>query len=633
MSARGLGVERLLERLGHHDAFELPETSGRRRGRRKAFVWHFKNAYAARRLGPFGAVHREELSSALASLSDERGARAQALRGRLLRLLGDPSGARRELEASWARAPSARAAGWLGEILLFGAPARALELFDRALTLDPDWPWPRLWKAAALLSSERLGPARRELARFAAPPGPRPFVHAMLSFQLGMQARDHRRALASARAAIRLDPASPAGYDAAGKALRRLGLGAAALAKFHDARERDLDVMGAYVFPGLDLEKTWTAPGPYLEKLNAAIARNPRAGALYAERAELKRDPRLCRYEEALEDYAAAARLEPRRGWLRAVLARAKNNLRGGGAGLEDFDAAVRLAPASGWIAAWRGALRARLGETAGALADFERASALMPWYPFTYAWRGALFNRLGRFAAARRDLDRALRLDPRYAFSFHERFLARRGLKDYAGAVRDLNRAFASDPKYAWLGEGLAPPARRAALRELDAAIKRLPREAWLHAWKGWCLLESGRPKEALASLDRAAALETSSGLVFAWRGRARRDLGRLSSAMADLTRAVRLSPGLWAAHQIRAEIQERRGRLRDALASLRVVVRLAPTTVPYLLAKASLALRLKRRREAFRDLDRAMQLAPGLFAREERRAVAGFIGRARVV
>lgn len=619
-------VERLLERLGHHEVLDIPDTFGRPRpGERAETVWHFKRGYAARRLRVFAALRRPELTAALERLRGRREPAARALRGRILRLLGDAPGARRELAASRAEEPGARAAGWLGELMIFDRPRAALPLLDEALRLDPSWPWPRLWKAAALLSLGRAAAAREQLDAFRAPGGGGRFIHAALRFQAAMMSRVPRRALAAAGEMIRLDPASPAGHDAAGKALKALGRDAAAMERFHDARERDLDVMGTYVFDGLDLEKTWGAPEAYLAALDRAVARRPRVAALYAERAELKRDPRFCRYEEALEDYARAVRLEPRRGWLRAVLARAENNLRGGRAGLDDFDAAVRLAPASGWIRAWRGALRARLGDARGARADFRAAAALMPWYPFTYAWRGALLRRLGRSREALRDLDAAVRLDSRYAFSLNERFEVRRALGDFPGAVRDLNAAFAMDPKYGW------PPA--GALRQLAEAVRRHPREAWLHAWRGKALLDAGDAAGALRSLDRAAALEPGAALARAWRGRALRVLGRGSEAARELSGAVRLDPRLWTARKELAELQEEAGRLAQARASMAVVTRLAPTTVPHLLVKARLALRLNRRAEARRDLERAMQLDAGLFSAEDRRAIASLTGGRHVI
>lgn len=614
MSDPCLPAEGALERLAHHDVLDIPDTHSRRGledGR--ATVWFFKNGLAARRLRNFQAIHHETLSALLLRLRASQGRRAQALRGRLRRLLGDAQGARRELEGASRGRPCARAEGWLGEMSIFDDPRGALLHLERACALDEKWPWPRLWKAAAFMTMKRMTAARRELDIFSKKEASRPFVFTLLCFQLRMMEKDYRGACEEALKAVKRDPGSPAGYDAAGKALSGLKRRVEALKRFHDARERDLDVAGTYVFEGINLDLTWETPKLYLDQLNTAIAKRPAMAVLYAERAELKRDPRLCLYAEALEDYASAARLEPRRGWLRAVLARAKNNLSGGAAGLEDFNAATRLAPACGWIRSWRGALLARLGRADQALADFEAAARLMPWYPFTYSWRGALLNRQGKFAQARKDLDLAIRLDPQYPFSFYERFRALRGLGHYEEAVDDLNRSFAADPKYTWFGPALKDEKeRKSLLRELSGAAERRPEAAWLQAWRGFCLLETGSAQEALACLERALSLEKKSGLIYAWRGRAWRDLGRLERASADLRRAVRLSPELCAAHQIFSQVQEARGELAAALSSLSRATSLAPTTVPYLLAKARLALCLNRREEAAADLDRVLQLDP---------------------
>lgn len=629
MKAACRAALKALERLSHHEVLDIPDTHSREGpGDGRATVWHFKNGLAARRLRHYRAIHWEALTAMREALEPAAGAAALALRGRLKRLLGDEPGARLDLKASWAQEPGAWAAGWLGEMDVFIDPRRALEILERARALDERWPWPHLWKAAALLALKKTAAAEKELSFFTEKRGSPSFIARLLYFQLRMMQGDFRLAHEEARAAIRLDSASPAGYDAAGKALHALGRPAEALRRFHDARERDPDVAGTYVFEGINLDLTWEAPRVYLANLDAAIRKRPRQAVLYAERAELKRDPHLCLYQEALQDYATAVKLEPRRGWLRAVLGRAKNNLHGGQAGLEDFDRAARLAPRCGWIRAWRGALLARLGRGGPALADFRAAERLMPWYPFTYSWRGALFNRMGKFLEARRDLDLAIRLDPNYMFSFYERFRALRGLKEDAAAVADLNRCFAADPKYTWFGPALKPGEKEAALRDLEDALKRLPGSAWLWAWRGCCHLELGDPRAALSALEQALILEKNSGLIFAWRGRAWRELGRLERAAADLRKAVRLAPALWTAHHALAEIREAQGRLKEALGCWSEVTRLAPTTVPYLLAKARLALRLNRRREALRDVNRALQLDPGLFSQEERRAVSELLG-----
>lgn len=576
-----------LERLEHHDLLDSPQ----------------RGALGGRSVRAFRGVHFEELSRLLAGLPSGGGAETAAVRGRLLRLLGDAEGSRRAFKSSLAASPNARAAGWLGELELAASPRRALGPLARAMKLDPSWPWPRLWRAAAFLELGRGAAARAELDAFSRLGGGRPFILGLLRFRAAMLEKDYRRAKALAEEAIAADPASPAGYEAAARAFHALGRFPAAMSRIHDARDLDFDVTGAFLHESAGFELDWDEPEALLARLDAAISARPRLAALYAERAELKRLPRLCRYEEALEDYAKAAALEPRRAWLRAVLGRARNNLSGGSAGLADFDAAIRLAPRCGWIRAWRGALFARLGKSRAALADFEAAERRMPWYSFTYAWRGALLNRRGDFAAAGRDLDAAVRLDPSYNFSVYERFRARRGLRDYEGALRDLNAAFASDPKCVWDGEDAA----------LDAAVKARPDLAWLHAWRGFRRLGAGRPAEAAADLDRALARERGSALIYAWRGRARHASGRTALALSDLKRAARLSPGLWVVHQALCEVHESRGETRLALRAISTAARLAPTTVSFLLAKARLALALGRFAEALAAADRALQLSPG--------------------
>lgn len=552
----------------------------------------------ARSLPRFGALHRDELTCLLASVA-VRG-EGRAIRGRLLRLLGDDAGARRELRAALAAAPSARAAGWLGELTLRRDPRAALALLARAEALDPAWPWPRLWKAEAHLRLRKPGPARAELDAFLRLSRARPFVARLLSFEAALMDGDARDALREAEGAIKADPSSPAGFAAAARALHALGRRPAALARAHEARDLDLDVTGAFLYETPSLRLDWSEPRAFLSQLDAAIAARPRLAALYAERAELKRLPAICLYEEALEDYAKAAALEPRRAWLRAVLGRARNNLHGAAAGLEDFDRAVRLSPRCGWVRAWRGALFARLGRRREALADLAAAARLMPWYSFTYAWRGALRNRLKDFAGALRDLETALRLDPSYAFSVYERYRARRGLGDLKGALADLDAAFRADPKYVWDG----PDA------DLDAAVRRRPRLGWLRAWRGRRRLEQGRAKDALSDLDAALVREPGSALILVWRGQARRAAGRDSRALADLKRAARLEPSLWAAHQALSEVLEARGEAEGALRSMSEAARLAPTTVAFALAKGRLELGLGRWAQALGSADRSLQL-----------------------
>ncbi|MBI5629769.1 MAG: tetratricopeptide repeat protein [Elusimicrobia bacterium] len=602
MSARE--VEELLESLGHSDVLEARQTHSRASGREdQSYDWYSGHGLGLKRLFNFQAVHRLELARALDHLAGERETpEVLALKGRVFRLMGRRGDAEVFLERSLKARETAAAAAWLGELLLAAEPGRARVLLDRALVLDPQSAWPRLWKGLLHLNALSWDKALDELLRFLeARPG-RSYLAHFLRYHAFLKKNDHALAFQEAEAAIAADPGVPAGYDMAGRARYYLGDKAGAVEFFHRARNCDLEGEGSYLFCELNGRKDWGDPQAYLEALDQVIEKSPDSAIYHAERAELKRDPKFCMYEEALADYEKAAVLAPDCAWILAVLARAKNNLMGGRSGLEEFDRAIALCAGSGgWIYSWRGAVYARLGLASQALADFERCVELMPWYSFAYAWRGGVLNKAARFEEARRDLDTAVALDPHYLFSFYERFRARAGLDDRAGAVEDLNHAFRADPKYVWHGP------------DLDRALAREPENPWLRAWKGHSLLQDGEAAAAVPELDRALSLDPGNALALSWRGWAKRELGLAAEARADLERAAVLEPGLWAPHKILSEIYAASGELEKALGAIAKVVELAPTTVSHLVQKARIERDLGLPREALQDLRKAVQLDRG--------------------
>lgn len=635
-------VRRFLEGAGHLDLLDVEDSHSRRLGidrPERRLTWDWARGLGMRRIENFRAVHRRrlrELAGKLEAASNGRrrprapaknagrgqegpaSAESLAWRGRLRRLLGDDAGARKDLETSLKIRKTAEAACWLGELALYDDPARAEKSLEDSIALDRTRAWPHLWRAVLRVNAEQWEPAERELAAYRektavgdAPAATNGWLAALLLTRIKTQQGNLPAALKHARALIAIDPASPAGRHLAGELCHRQGDQEGSRRHFNEARNVDMEVQGTYLFESLGANPDWSDPPRYLRTLDAAIVKFPGEAILYAERAELKRHPRLCRYEEALLDYRRAAELSPGTAWIVAVLARAENNLHGGRAGMREFDRAIRLCPSSGWMRAWRGAALARAGEGDRALADFSRAEALMPWYAFTYAWRGALHNRTAKFREAERDLDVAIGLDPFYPFSFFERFKARAGLKDYRAAVEDLNRAFQSDPKYTWLGP--SPGGREAAVAQLAEAVRLNPDSAWLHAWNGLTGLRLGDVPAAARELDKAIALRPREALMRAWRGEARWRLGKIPEATADLRTAIRLEPRQWLAFKILADIHIGRKETRPAYEAMGKVVELSPTTVSHLMARARLAFELGLYREALSDLERAAQLDPG--------------------
>lgn len=496
----------------------------------------------------------------------------------------------------------ARAGAWtaLG-IDIAGAPRRAATTLERAVKKSPGDAAVRMWLGQALLELQQYGRAARELAAARALFKRPPHVLLLLQAVARYHVRDWEGAARGALEAVADDPASPAAYVLLSRVRQRQGRPAEALAACHKARDRDLEVGASFLLPKFGKDP-WADARGYLRRLDRAIKRAPTA-LLYAERAELKRDPRLCLYVEALRDYEEAARRAPKAAWMRALVGRAKNNASGGEAGLEDFDRAVALAPESGWIRAWRGAALTRMGRSAEAHADFAAAEKRMPWYPYTYAWRGALLVREGRFSRARADLERAVPLDPNYIFSRFERFKARLALGEYEGAVADLLAARRADPKFDW-------PSRDRAL--LEKAVRARPDLGWLRAWRGRALLAEGDAKGALRELAAAIARLPREADPLVWRGEALARLGRAAEAKRDLEAAVRLAPRSWSAHRALADLLAASGRTREALARMRRVTALAPTTVSHLVDRARLEAALNLTKAALASLERALELEP---------------------
>ncbi|MFI5360872.1 MAG: hypothetical protein ACHQ49_02785 [Elusimicrobiota bacterium] len=599
MNARAARALQALEAMNHEDVLDAAGSLAADGGGRRSLS--ILQGLGAHRLEVFAAVHGGELRR-IASLPGGD-ADSLAARGRARRLLGLRADARRDLSAA-ARMGHERARAWLAETMILRGPKRALGLLSPARGAAITGPGPACWRAAALLALGRRREALDELDGG----GPGGYARLALRVAVSTALRRPSQARAAAAAAFALEPGVPFAPAALRKLAVRAGDRRAELDFYHRARNLDLDVGGGPPGEtgsgGKPSQKTEAA----VARLDAILRRNPKSLSALVERAELLRHPRFCRYDEAFRDYAAAVRLQPDRGWLLALLARALNHRDGGRAGLAEFDRAVESAPESGWIRAWRGAALSRVGETGRAAEDFDAAVELMPWYPSAYAWRGALRRRLGRAAEAAKDLDVALALDPSYPFSWNERFQARLETGDASGAARDLLRAFRLNPKYTWAD---VRGAGRAA-RELDAAVRARPDDPWLRAWRGHSRLRAKRPRAAVADLRNSVRTLGREPLLVAWLGGALAAAGRLAEGEKHLRFALRLDPRSWIAHKTLADLHSARADWARALPHRRRAAELAPTSVPLLIEHASAAARLGRDAEALASLEKAARLAP---------------------
>ncbi len=571
----------------------------------------------------FGTELTEELARAEKELGRNQNGKNYSRRGRLRRLLGDPSGAAADFRRALDLEPACvDARVWLAELTL-DRPESEAALAAACAVGSPSWA--RLYLGAArLLRKNRTG-AVADLAAFCRAEPKSALGQILLARAKELQG-NRRGAVGHYRQAARLAPGCAAPFLCLSRAETDP-------ARARRACEGALDADPTYGLITLSKWKPGRSWGDYLAWLRKfAFAEPERAGWYYRQE-----DIHYAPFH--LQEYADSRRLwkaRPRAAWAAALVARGAlrcppeaGRLK---AGREAIEWAIRRSSKQGWYRAWRGLAKIKAGKASDAVRDFDDAVRLQPYYHRAYPWRGALLRGLGRAEEALADLTRAVSVDDWYPFAVHERSLARRALGDWRGAASDMDRAFRLDDRYRWVfAVGREPGLKERArgLAQLDRAVKAAGSCASLWVWRGQLRAETGDLPGALRDLERSARLDPNHSLAHAWLGWALLESGQARAACGPLRRALDLEPGLWTAAGWLARALFESGRREDAVALLDRVLAAKPKTWWVLHAKAELFMRWGRPRRALEEIRRAVRAegrhAEGYFLAARARAELG--------
>ncbi|MBI3554100.1 MAG: tetratricopeptide repeat protein [Elusimicrobia bacterium] len=607
---------------GRHLAarFERPSWWEKLESPSSRFGWPFVPEYD---LDFFRKLQHAELSEALKAAQRElelaESPRRLSERGRLRRVLGDRSGAARDLKRALDLEPdNAAAHAWLGELGL-GSPESERTL-SRAIVLAPDLFWAYLYRGAGRLLRGEARAAREDLERLIAlEPGT-----GLGRLLLGAaEEKLGRRTLAvkAYAAAARAAPTCSAAYLLWSRAEADRSRSARACEKAFDA-DPDYAHLALFQYEG---GSSWEA---YLAGLRRFAFKEP-------ERAVCVRfttdDTRFSPYH--FKTVERARRLEarrPRSAWAAALLGRAISRCPPAPgrdrAARRWLDRAVALAPDKGWPYAWR-ALALVRRSPGPALQDLNACLRLQPFYYRAHGWRGALLRRLGRAREGLSDLDRAVAADESYPFSVHERSLARRALGDFVGAALDLDRAFRLDFRYSWVyavGRESSAAELADGLAELDRAVALHRHVPSLLVWRGQLRLQRREFSRAFVDFERAVHLDPHHALAHGWHGRGLVESGQPGAARAYLARAVELEPEAWIFQGWLAEAEFRARTRRSALKRIDAVLKARPKTWWAYDQRAGYRLEMGRPRQALADVRAALEL--------EGRHVDGYYLEARV-
>ena len=179
---------------------------------------------------------------------------------------------------------------------------------------------------------------------------------------------------------------------------------------------------------------------------------------------------------------------------------------------IENYTQAIKLDPNNAYAYFNRGVAKAKLKGYPEAIKDYTEAIRLDPNSAEAYYNRGGVKSDLGDYQEARKDYDKAIEIDPKNAPAYNNRGIAKALLKDYQGAIQDLTEAIRLHPKsaQAYYNRGNA----KALLEDYQGAIKDFTKAIRLH--------------------PIAAAYEN--------RGSAKRSLGDLQGAIKDFEKAKEL-------------------------------------------------------------------------------------------
>ncbi|MBI5629707.1 MAG: tetratricopeptide repeat protein [Elusimicrobia bacterium] len=320
-----------------------------------------------------------------------------------------------------------------------------------------------------------------------------------------------------------------------------------------------------------------------LSDLDRAAALDPKLATAYAFRGELKASAGSAGFAE---DFDKALELDPGAGPFHLWKGFALFSLGRNSPAAVCLDKAVELAPELACALIARGMLREREHDPDGARRDFSRVAKSHPRCPGIYSLRASSAWRMGDRAAAVEDAHRAITLHPENLdgfvrilyLAFGMRGPMEKGLENQI-LLQGLDTLSAQEASASW-----ACAIRAAILGASDLQIAPLrralegePGRAWVRAFLGRAL--SGQrpeaspledPREGLAQMDRAAALEPESGWIRAWRAEVLKRLGRKKEALEDLDLAVSLDPEYRLAFAWRSMLREESGDLAGAAADM---------------------------------------------------------------
>ena len=522
-----------------------------------------------------------------------------------------PAQAVSELEASAQRNPD-DPKGWVLLGLAYldrNEYPRALEAFQRAVTVGPESAEAHNWLGVALAEKADLPAAIAEFRRAVALDSKYGRAYSNLGSTLA-QSGDYAGAVQVFRQALALEPNSVGAHLNLGTALRETGDLDGALEHLRKVADSDPNDASVQYQLGQTLGQSGNAPDA-IAAFERALALDPeKREAYYALGSALKQQSAA---RKATVSPASPAD-DPVR---RAQESLGQGDLRAARAQLEE---AIRLDDTHAEAHTLLGFTLGQQGDLPAAIRHLERAIALRPDSSQAHYNLGVALWYSGVKERAVTELRESVKLDPAAGASQAFLGMVLRERRDWAGARASLQHAIALLPSSAAVYIDLGITYLRAgqidhALGQLTAGLNAPSPSPPTPDWGGAVVAL----REAL-SAPAGAAPQQTDGTADRQRAEAHNLLGRLlgragassNDVSAAFREALRLRPDYAEASNNLGLVLIQAGDDQPGIAALREAVRLDPD---YAEARANLgaALTPTDPEAAIRELEKAVALAPG--------------------
>jgi tetratricopeptide (TPR) repeat protein len=216
---------------------------------------------------------------------------------------------------------------------------------------------------------------------------------------------------------------------------------------------------------------------------------------------------------------------------------------------IADYTAALKIDPKLGSAMMNRGWAYFIKEDYQTAMADFDAALKVDPELRGAYEGRGTCHRELGDYKTAIKDLTEAIRRDSTDSDTFERRAKCYVGLERHEDALKDRNRAVGLAPDDVDLLAQRAQTFRALkrfgeAQKDLEKAISLNPGQAWLYYELGHVFFDQESYPQAHIFFDIAVQRDNATPEYINMRGLTNNRMKQYEAAVADLNHAIALSP-----------------------------------------------------------------------------------------